>query len=255
MFGLLRAYRRKRLLANQSIPDDAWNGLVAETPPIRRLSHARQRRLRDLALLFLHEKRVEPAGGLVLTDAMRLRIAALACLPVLELGLDCYDGFVSVIVYPGEFIVRDREHVDDAGVVHTADDVLSGEAWERGPVVLGWTDVEASGRGDGYNVVVHEFAHKLDALDGVTNGVPPLHRTMRMSAWAAAFQSAYDRLHRQLDLNEDTWLDPYAAESPAEFFAVCAEMFFDVPDEFAAEHPDLYGQLAEYFRQDPARVT
>lgn len=255
MFGLFRSLRRKRLLAHNSIPDPAWRALLATAPPLRRLDPAQQARLRELTLLFLHEKRIEPAGGLELTDAMRLRIAALAALPVLDLGLDCYEGFVSVIVYPGEFVVRNREEVDEAGVVHTADDVLSGEAWERGPVVLGWTDVDASGRGDGYNVVIHEFAHKLDALDGATNGIPPLHRTMRTRSWTEAFQQAYDRLLAELDRGEDTWLDPYAAESPAEFFAVCAEMFFELPDAFAARYPEVYAQLAAYFRQDPARVT
>lgn len=255
MLGFLRSLRRKRLLANNSIPDLAWQSLIATTPTLQRLDPNQQARLRELALLFLHEKRLEPAGGHQLTDAMRLRIAALAVLPVLELGLDLYDGFVSVIVYPGEFVVRNREHIDEAGVVHTADDVLSGEAWERGPVVLGWTDVDASGRGDGYNVVIHEFAHKLDALDGVTNGIPPLHRSMRTRAWSEAFQQAFDQLNSELDRDEDTWLDPYAAESPAEFFAVCVEMFFEVPDAFAARYPEVYGQLAAYFRQDPARIT
>lgn len=208
-------------------------------------------RLRELSLLFLHEKSIEPAQGLELTDAMRVRIAALACRPVLELGLDHYDGFRSVIVYPGEFLVRNREHHDEAGVVHTADDLLSGEAWEQGPVVLSWHDVTASGQGEGYDVVAHEFAHKLDALDGAVNGMPPLHRGQRPDDWAEAFQHAYDALVACVDADEDTWLDPYAAESPAEFFAVSVEMFFDVPRAFATEYPDLYEQLAAYFRQRP----
>jgi hypothetical protein len=252
MFDLFRNRRRRRILARQAIPDAIWNGVVEQLPVLARRDPSTVQRLRELALLFLHEKRLEPAGGLVLDDAMRVRIAALACLPILELGFDSYNGVLSVIVYPDEFIVPNREHVDDAGVVHVGDDVLSGEAWEQGPVVLAWKDVADSGRGEGFNVVVHEFAHKLDLLGGEMDGMPPLHRDMRTADWIGAFQSAYDDLRSRLDRGEEPWLDPYAAEEPAEFFAVCTEMFFDVPDEFRAEYPALYVQLREFFRQDTA---
>ncbi len=225
--------------------------MVRAVPSLARMDGETLARLRDLALIFLHEKSIEPAQDLALSDAMRVRIAALACRPVLELGLDHYDGFRSVIVYPGEFLVRNREHHDEAGVVHTADDLLSGEAWEQGPVVLSWHDVTSSGQGDGYDVVAHEFAHKLDALDGSVNGMPPLHQGQRSADWAGAFQRAYDELVARVDADDDTWLDPYAAESPAEFFAVSVEMFFDVPRAFAAEYPALYEQLAAYFKQRP----
>jgi Mlc titration factor MtfA (ptsG expression regulator) len=214
-----------------------------------------QRRLRELALLFLAEKHFEPAGGVVLDDAKRVRIAAFGCLPILELGLDWYAGFASVIVYPDEFLVRDREYVDEDGVVHTGDDVLSGEAWEQGPVILAWSEVEASGRGDGFNVVVHEFTHKLDMLDGEADGVPPLHSGMRAADWTAAFEAAYDHLVLQLDRGVEPWLDPYAAQDSAEFFAVCSEMFFDVPARFRAEYPAVYAQLAAFFKQDPLAVA
>lgn len=253
MFGLLTNFRRRRVLARHSIPEPLWQSVVADVPVLSRLDGAQLARLRDLALLFLHEKRIEPARGLAVTDTMRVRIAVLACLPVLELGLDLYEGFVSVIVYPGEFVVRNRQEVDAAGVVHTADDVLSGEAWDRGPLVLAWSEVDVSGRGTGYNVVAHEFAHKLDGLDGSINGVPPLHRGMRVADWTASFQQAYDELVARLDRGDDTWLDPYAAENPGEFFAVCSEMFFDVPDAFAREYPGLFEQMAAYFRLDLRR--
>ena len=253
MFGLIRGWRRRRILARRSISDALWQQTIGDIPALSRLGVAELQRLRSLALLFLHEKNLEPAGGLALDDAMRARIAALACRPILGLGLDCYDNFRSVIVYPEEFLVRNRESVDEAGVVHTRDEILSGEAWEQGPVILAWQDVDASGRGDGYDVVAHECAHKLDLLDGDMNGRPPLNRGMRADAWAESFQAAYDDLIRQLDRGEEPWLDPYAAEEPAEFFAVCAEMFFDVPDVFRAEYPALYAQLAAFFRQDPAQ--
>jgi MtfA peptidase len=255
VFGLIKNWRRRRVLARRAIPDELWTSAVAAVPALSRLGGAELERLRTLALLFLSEKRLEAAGGLELDEGMRVRLAALACRPILELGLDCYDGFASVILYPGEFVIRGREHVDENGVVHTWDDVLSGEAWEAGPVVLGWQDVEASGRGDGYDVVAHEFAHKLDLLDGAIDGLPPLHRGMRVAEWIATFQKEYDALVERIERGEEPWLDPYAAEDPGEFFAVCCEMFFDVPNELAAEHPDLYALLRAYFRQDPAART
>jgi len=251
--GLIRDWRRRRLLARETIPAVLWDPLAAELPTLARLDRDARERLRAQVLVFIHERAIVAAGGLVLSDAMRVRIAALACLPVLELGLDCYDDVLSIVIHPDEFVVPDREVVDEAGVVHVGDDVLSGEAWEQGPVVLAWKDIEASGRGEGFNVVVHEFAHKLDLLDGAFDGMPPLHREMRAGDWIAAFQSAYDDLNARLDRGEETWLDPYAAEEPAEFFAVCAELFFDVPADLRAEYPQIYAQLAAFFRQDPAR--
>ena len=255
MFGLIRNRRRRQVLASAAISDPLWSATLAASPVLARLDAESERRLRDLTLLFLHEKKFEAAGGLVLDDSMKVRIAALACLLILELGIDSYDGFVSVIVYPDEFLVRDREYVDEDGVVHSSDDVLSGEAWEQGPVILAWKEVEASGHGDGFNGVAHDYSHKLDVLDGSFDGMPPLHAEMRAKDWIEAFQAAYEDLHARLERDEDTWLDPYAAEEPAEFFAVCSEMFFDVPEEFRAEYPALYAQLSAFYKQDPARVA
>ena len=254
MLGLFKNARRRRILERNSIPDAFWDRVIGEVPSLARLPATDRSRLRELALLFMHEKSIEPAGDMRLDEAMRVQIAALACRPVLELGLDAYAGFVSVIVYPGEFLVRGREYEDEAGVVHTGDDVLSGEAWEQGPVILAWEDVQASGQGDGFDVVAHEFAHKLDLLDGAVNGVPALHANMSFELWVRTFQTAYDALISRLELGEVTWLDPYAAEDPGEFFAVCSEMFFDVPEELAVEHPDVYAQLSAFYRQDPASL-
>ncbi len=251
MFALTKRSRRRRILAERSIPAALWEDTIANIASLSCLDEDELRRLHDLALIFLHEKSLEPATEFELDDVMRVRIAALACRPVLELGLDSYSGFLSVIVHPGEFVVRGREYEDEAGVVHVGDDVLSGEAWEQGPVVLGWDEVLASGRGDGFDVVAHEFAHKLDLLDGAVNGVPPLHRGMSSAAWIQTFQQAYDELGASLERGEDTWLDPYAAEDPGEFFAVCSEMFFDVPAELHEHHPKIYTQLAAFYRQDP----
>jgi Mlc titration factor MtfA (ptsG expression regulator) len=252
---LLRRWRRRRILRRFAIPDTLWEETLADALVLQCLGAADRERLRELTLLFLHEKRLEPSAGFALDDGMCVRIAALACLPVLHLGLDCYAGFIAVIVYPDEFLIRDRETEDADGVVHTGDAVLTGEAWEHGPVILSWQDVEASGQGAGYNVVAHEFAHKLDMQSGEADGVPPLHSDLRVTEWRAAFDAAYEGLVKQIERGEEPWIDPYAAEDPGEFFAVCAELFFDVPAELAAEYPAIYAQLAAYFRQDPVGAT
>ena len=248
---MFKNWRRKRVLARESISDALWDGALAASPALRRLSADELARLRALALLFLHEKRFEPARGFAVTDEMRVRIGTLACLPILNLGIGSYDAFTSIVVYPDEFLVRDREVVDEDGVVHTGDDLLSGEAWEQGPVLLAWSEVEQSGKGEGYNVVVHELAHKIDMLNGEVDGVPPLHAGMRLAEWSAAFDEAYESLLDQLERDEEPWLDPYAAEDPAEFFAVCSEMFFDVPERFAEEYRSVYEQLAAFYKQRP----
>jgi Mlc titration factor MtfA (ptsG expression regulator) len=249
---MFKRWRRQRVLERHTIPDKIWDATLESVPALECVPRERLRRLRELTLLFLHEKRFEPAHDLTLDEEQRVRIAALACLPIVELGLDAYRNFSSIVVHAGEFIVRDREYEDEDGVVHTGDDVLSGEAFQQGPVVLAWSEIEASGRGEGFNVVVHEFVHKLDMLNGEADGVPPLHGDMRVPEWVAAFDAAYEDLVEQLDRGIEPWLDPYAAEDPAELFAVCAELFFDVPQDLRAEYPDVYTQLKRYFKQDPA---
>jgi len=252
---MFKRWRRQRILARHSIPDEVWAAALTAVPALARLTAERRDRLRELTLLFLHEKQFEAARGMALDEAKCVRIAAMACLPILELGFDAYRLFKSVVVHPDEFVVRDRAYEDEDGVVHTGDDVLSGEAHEQGPVVLAWSEVEESGRGEGFNVVVHEFVHKLDMLGGEADGVPPLHGDMRVPEWVAAFDAAYDDLCEQLDRGEEPWLDPYAAEDSSEFFAVCAEMFFDVPRELRDEYPDVYEQLKRFFKQDPAAAA
>lgn len=252
---MFKRWRRQRILARHSIPDEHWAAALAAWPALARLTAEQRERLRALALLFLHEKSFEAARGFELDEAKCVRIAAMACLPILELGFDAYRGFKSVVVHPDEFLVRNRTIEDEDGVVHVGDDLLSGEAHEQGPVVLAWSDIELSGRGEGYNVIVHELAHKLDMLGGEADGVPPLHGDMRVPEWVAAFDAAYDDVTEALERGEEPWLDPYAAEDPAELFAVCVEMFFDVPRELRAEYPEVYDQLKRYFRQDPASAA
>jgi len=231
------------VLENHSIVDALWDRATQGLP----FSPERSR-LKELALLFLAEKEFTGAHGLEVTDEMRVAIAAQACLPVLELGLDWYRGWTGIVVYPGDFRVR-RTEMDEHGVVHEWNDELAGEAMPGGPVVISW---DAAAYDRHINVVIHEFAHKLDMLNGEADGLPPLHPGMDVRAWTAAFKEAYEGFCDALERGSDTWLDPYAAEHPSEFFAVISEAFFEDSRETERRYPAVYAQLRLFYRQDPA---
>lgn len=231
-----------------AIPDDLWATTVFSLPFLDVLTVDEQKRLKILTEAFLAEKEFSSAGGLQLTDEICVAIAAQGCLPILELGLAAYRDWVGIVVYPDEFIVP-RRFEDDMGVVHEYDDVLSGEAWQGGPLIISWHDVQMAG--DGYNVVIHEFAHKLDMRNGEADGLPALHGDLTRSQWEAVFFAAYDDFCRRIDEGEAPPIDPYASESPAEFFAVISECFFEMPDVVAEEYPALYDLFSRYYRQDP----
>jgi MtfA peptidase len=241
--GWLTDWRRRRVLQKHTVDEALWSELSRKMRFLRG-----GQKLKDLTLLFLAEKEFAGAHGMEVTDAMRVSIAAQACLPILELGLDWYGGWRGVVVYPGDFRVRRRE-VDEAGVTHEWEDDLAGEAFPGGPVVLSW---DAAAHDIGMNVVIHEFTHKLDMLNGEADGLPPLHAGMDRRAWAAAFAHAYEGLCDAVERGHDTWLDPYAAEHPSEFFAVVSEAFFTDGEETRRRYPDVYEQLRLFYRQDPA---
>ena len=248
-----RHLRRRALLRKELIPDDPWRRMFHKNPLFAGLPNPEENRLRELSTLFIHEKHIVPASGFQVDDDVRLSIALQACLPILNLGLDWYEDWSTIIVYPGLFRHR-RMHQDDAGVIHARDETLSGEAWEIGPVVLSSADVDLSGRMDGYNVVIHEMAHKLDMLNGSANGFPPLHRGMDPQLWTSVFSTAFESLLASLRAGQAAPpLDPYAAESPDEFFAVLSEYFFEVPQHIVTHYPEVYRQLCRFYRQDPAQ--
>jgi MtfA peptidase len=231
------------------VPPETWARVEARLPFLDFLPVQDRPALRDIACRFIASKQFHGAHEMVLDDDMLLEIALQACLPVLKLGLDCYDGWVGVVIYPGDFLVP-RQTVDDAGVVHEYAEPLMGEAWSGGPVVLSWQpDAQAA---DGINVVIHEFAHKLDMRNGEPDGLPPLHDGMSVQRWAQVWSAAYEGFCAGVDAGVDTGIDPYAAESPAEFFAVMSECFFEIPDLVQDTWPGLYGELALFYRQDPA---
>jgi len=238
----------------RSIPEpdpELWREARMRVPWIGALDTVRDARLRTLAARFLHRKTITPVATLVLDDAQRLQLAALCCLPLLEFGEQGLHGWSQLIVYPDAFRVN-RSHVDAAGVLHEWDDELIGEAWESGPVVLSWADIQAdlASPREGFCVAVHEIAHKLDALDGALDGTPPLPRDWQR-AWARDFQGAYDALAREVDAGRETTIDSYAAEAPEEFFAVCSEYHFSDPALLRAELPEVAAHLRRFYGPSP----
>ena len=243
--GLFDWFRRDN---KKAIPEPLWAKTIAALPFLADLALDEQNRLKALAEAFLAEKEFSTAGGLELNDEICVAIAAQGCLPILNLGLAAYRDWVGIVVYPDEFVVP-RQIEDESGIVHEFADVISGEAWAGGPLLVSWHDVQMAG--DGYNVVIHEFAHKLDMLNGEADGVPALHSGLDAETWDAVFFAAYDDFCQRVDDDEETIIDPYASEAPAEFFAVLSESFFELPDVVNQEYPALYDLFRRYYRQDP----
>jgi MtfA peptidase len=253
LFESLKRWYRSTLLRQARIPFHLWQQSIEELFVLKRLNKRQLIRLRKLTGLFLREKKFSAAAGLELSEKMIVQIAAQACLLILNRRLSDFDGWHEVIVYPDAFIV-DYEHVDEAGVVHSSERTLGGEAWGRGPVILSWADVDPAmqnTRHAGSNVVLHEFSHKLDMLNGVANGMPVLNQNMLREDWTRIFSRAYERLIRALEHGHHVSIDPYAAHSPAEFFAVVSEYFFMAPLHLQEHYPGVYEELKKYYRQNP----
>lgn len=240
--------------APKPIPEALWQQTLAHYPFLAR------RPADELALLrlrvgeFLRDKEFTGVHGLSVTDEMAVAIAAQACLPVLHLGLHWYEDFKGIVVHPGAMLAR-REMMDDAGVVHGYTEELTGEAMERGPVTLSWEDVAAAGdaAASGYNVVIHEFVHKMDMRSGTADGCPPLPSPELLAAWQTHMAASYARFQTQLVMAdrfgaEKPWLDAYGAIAPAEFFAVAAEAYFVNRLRFAQEFPELLSLFDRFFR-------
>jgi MtfA peptidase len=242
---------RERLQPRPHPIDDAtWNQVASDCALVAALTPDDAARLRALSARFLADKQFTALAGAELDDYRCLLIAALACLPVLELGYDHLRGWRQVLVYPGEFRVRREHHDEDTGVVTESDDALIGEAWEHGPLVLSWADIEQdlADPHAGFNVVIHEIAHKLDMLGGGSDGVPPLPAALPRTEWIRTFQQAYDTHCRAVDAGVDTAIDPYAAESPDEFFACLVEAWYSDATLVETEMPAVAGLLQRLFR-------
>lgn len=248
MFGLL-----KQLLKSPPTPIDPllWQATRARVPWVGALDELRDQRLQALTGLFLRDKVITAVDDLHLDAQQRCMLAALCCLPVMEIGASGLRGWTQLIVYPEAFRVN-RTHVDAAGVMHEGEDELIGEAWSAGPVILSWADVQADCDDPhaGFCVAAHEIAHKLDLLDGVLDGSPPLPREWQRR-WAADFQRGYDALVAEADAGRDTAIDAYAAEAPEEFFAVATEYHFSDPRRLRDAFPHVAMHLERLYGPSP----
>ncbi len=240
-------------MARRPIADDLWRRTLKRYPFLRRRDPAAAAKLRQLASLFLDRKEFTAVGPVRLGNDVVVAVAAQACLPVLELGLAAYDGFVGIVLHADAVVAR-REVHDDDGLVHEYDEVLSGEAMLGGPLMLSWRDVRSAGQsaGQGYNVVIHEFAHVLDMASGLSGDRPRLPSNMDARVWKSALAEGLTALRAAVDREEQTVLDPYGAEAPEEFFAVASESFFVAPNPMREAHPALYALFTQLYRQDPA---
>jgi Mlc titration factor MtfA (ptsG expression regulator) len=249
-----RRDKKRAQLREQPFPSEWEHVLERDIPFYKQLPGADRDELKGHILVFLAEKNFEGCDGFQVTDAVRVTVAAFACLLLLHRDTDYYPQMKTILVYPTTFLVDVAEARDD-WVVDEYEDDLAGESWDYGPVLLSWDDVVAgmSDDTDGYNVVVHEFAHQLDLENGEVDGVPRLSSKEDYRAWATAFGNAYERFVDDVDAGRRTALDEYAAEGPSEFFAVAVEAFFEIPVRLQARYADVYAALERYFRQDPAR--
>jgi Mlc titration factor MtfA (ptsG expression regulator) len=248
MLGFLRRRRRARLRA-APFPR-AWRATLSRNVPIYdRLSADAQQELHGHIQVLLAEKNFEGCGGLELTDEMRVTIAAHAALLMLGREPHYYPGLYSILVYPSAYWAPVEHH--EGGIVTESEEARHGESWRTGAIVLAWDEAHGGARDvrDGENVILHEFAHQLDTEDGAADGVPLLDRPSDYVAWARALAPEYERLRESPD---ESLLDLYGAESPAEFFAVATEAFFEKPQQLRGRHPKLYAELSRFFRLDPA---
>lgn len=249
MFNYLQQRRRNKQLREFEMPPAEWRYLMAQ-PLFAGLDDDEQERLRQQVIWFLHEKAIFGVDDEPLSPYQKLSIAAQACLPVLNLDVDSYADWKSVIVYPGAF-QRHERFADQYGLVHEGQRMLAGEARQDGPVLLSWSDVNNSLACDGWNVVIHEMAHKLDMKNGGANGYPPLHRGMSADVWTREFRSAYLDFCQRVDMGQHTGINSYGATNPGEFFAVISEYFFELPQLLQQLYPPLYQLLTQFYRQDP----
>ncbi|WP_205954364.1 zinc-dependent peptidase [Pseudoxanthomonas winnipegensis] len=235
-----------------SLDDALWQQASAGLPWVCGLQPSQRETLRALAARFLHQKTITALGDLELDEHARVQLAALCCLPLLEFGIGGLRGWSQLIVYPEAFRVQ-RSHVDAAGVLHEWEDELAGESWDSGPLILSWADVQADieDPAAGYCVAVHEMAHKLDGLNGVLDGSPPLPGGWQR-AWAKDFQQHYDALCLRVDAGKRTRIDGYAAESPEEFFAVVSEYHFSAPQVLREAMPEVAEHLVRLYGAPPA---
>ena len=246
MFDKLKDWNEQRIIDKSGFSKSQWQAVSSGMAVLDRLTESELERLYDLATLFLHDKSIKGAQDFEVTEHIKQSIALQACLPILNLGLEWYKGWSSVIVYSSSYRTKTTT-TDEMGIVHEATQNRSGEAWLRGPVILSWRDVKHAGELDGQNVVIHEFVHKLDMLNGRANGFPPMQPGMDPERWTQIMERGFSDFQR----NPKPGIDRYGATNPAEFLAVLSEVFFERPKDLIEAYPDIYQLMTQFFRQDP----
>jgi MtfA peptidase len=252
VFSPLKKFRRRRLLATPISPD--WLTYLRNNVALYPLlTDVEEERLCNDLRVFIAEKNWEGCAGLIMADEMKVTIAAHACLLLLGIEHDYFSRVLSILVYPTAYR-NPRSHINRVGLIEEDRTGRIGEAWHRGPIVLAWDAVldDARDPARGHNVVLHEFAHQLDFLDGVANGTPPLKNQRQYSKWHDVLTAEYNKLIRDSETGRATVLDQYGGTDPCEFFAVATESFFTQPTQLQRRHPLLYKLLGEYYGQDPA---
>jgi hypothetical protein len=238
------------------IDDALWREAVAATRLLEGRSTAELVLLRAHVERFLARIAITPVQGLELDDRQRVLIALQACVPLIHLSFEHLGHWHELVVYPGQFRVRRHHHDDDTSVVTEWDDELAGESWSHGPIIVSWADVQQdlAEPFEGFNVLIHEIAHKIDMADGESDGIPPLRGLERRRRWKTVMTRAYEAHLAAVEADMETAIDPYAAESPDEFFAVACEYYFSAPAMLAEHWPEVHAELASYFGPSPIKT-
>lgn len=244
LLRLILLVRRKRALAIP-LPADWLTFIETNIPPYRRLSDVLKQQLHGYIREFLYDKQFEGCGGQIVTDEVRVTIAAQACLLLLNRRVRCYPQLMSIVVYPSAYFAPDETGESE---------VRLGESWQHGTVVLAWDSVKHGALNfvDGRNLVIHEFAHQLDQEDGSSDGAPILASHLNYGSWARVLSDEYARLRLRVEKGRKTVLDSYGATHPAEFFAVASETFFEKPVQMRKKHPELFAELKHFYNLDPS---
>ncbi len=255
MWNWIENHYRKQILKTAFPPE--WKSYIENNVPhFKRLNNTERSHLLELVQVFVAEKHWEGCGGLYINDEIRVTIAAQACLLILALPHDLYRGVDSILVYPSTIITPERQPgvFEQSGGLSPRPTPILGEAQMRGPVILVWDSVLQTARHPerGHNLVFHEFAHKLDMLDGRADGTPPLENKEQYQKWKEVCSTEFSRLRELINAGKRTFLDSYGAINEAEFFAVITEQFFDKPDAMKKHYPELYAVLHNFYRQNPA---
>ena len=252
VFGWFKS-RRRRKIVEHPFPEAWFAFLEKNFQHWAFLDEEERERLRGILQVLIDEKNWQGCGGLQLTDEIQVSIAAQAALLLLGIEHDYYENVESILVYPSGYVLP-RTRVEDGGVVLDDPVAVLGSAHQGGPVVLSWDSALGGGRDprDGKNVVYHEFAHKLDMLDGIVDGTPELEDAQAFEAWVRVMTDAFELLGDRTSKGKKTLLDAYGATNVGEFFAVSTEVFFEKPRRMRDQHPELYEVLQDFYGQDPA---